>query len=170
MLISKLTLQQTARSSKSEMRYRHSHSSYITLVTFLSSVIASKVWQIGPCCPRHCMSIQQRQPLAGRTFGLEKKAGDSRRKKPGDFRKCWRCFWECGTPSGKQVMPRNYLLMRMRLNHSELSWVPLHNLTFSAISLWTDSQSDLLVRRNLNLDWSQFICLHQFYGHNYSIM
>lgn len=48
-------------------------------------------------------------------------------------------------PSGNQVMSHRYLWLRMPdLNHSELSWLALHNLGFSATTLFTDRQSDLL--------------------------
>lgn len=68
MLIPKPASQQTARSSKTELRYHCSYSSYITLVTSLSSVIVSKVWQTGPCCPRHCMNIQSETATCWKNF------------------------------------------------------------------------------------------------------
>jgi len=56
-LIPKLALQQTATSSKSEWRYRCGHSNHIRLVTSLSLVTVCKIWQIGACCPRHCINM-----------------------------------------------------------------------------------------------------------------
>lgn len=145
----KLALHQTAMSSKSELRYRCSHSNYITVVTSLSSVTVCKIWQIGPCCPRHCINIQPETVTCWKNIqSLGNKAGNNRRREPREytyFTKCWSLFWDHGTlvnqPSGNKVMSQSYLLLRMPdLNHSELSWVSPHNLGFSATSLFTDRQ------------------------------
>lgn len=126
-LIPKLALQQTAMSSKSELRYRFSHSNYITLVTSLSSVTVCKIRQIGACCPRHCINIQPETVTCWKNIqSLGNEAGNNRRREPREymyFTKCWSLFWEHGSlvtqPFGNQVMSHNYLLLRMpHLKHS----------------------------------------------------
>lgn len=85
-LIPKLALQQTAMSSKSELRYRCSHSNYITLVTSLSSVTVGKIWQIGACCPRHCINIQPETVTCWKNIqSLGNKAGNNRRREPREY-------------------------------------------------------------------------------------
>lgn len=106
-LIPKFALQQTGMSSKSELRYHCSHWNHITLVTVLSSVTVCKIWQIGACCPRHCINIQPETLTCWNIQSLGNKTGSNRQRelrKYMCFTKYWSLFWKHNTLPGQWAL------------------------------------------------------------------